>query len=219
MSSIPYIDIHTHQIVSDNEILSIVNRNAANLNIELKNNQPYSIGIHPWDIEKFQIDLIEDYFQDFYASINAVAVGEIGLDKIIDTDITIQKQFFINQLRIAFKLQKPVIIHCVKAHEELLKIKQNNDTGTVWIYHGYNKNLQLAETLMKYGFYLSFGENLLKKDKLQSVFKKLPLDKVFLETDDKPVSIKKVYAKAAEIKGIDIDTLKKQMLLNYIKCF
>jgi TatD DNase family protein len=219
MSSIPYIDIHTHQVDSEKEILSIVNLDIGNTKHELNMNQAYSIGIHPWDIAKLQIDSVSDYLNDNITNKNPAAIGEIGLDKLIKTEIEIQERIFIEQLHVAKNQQKPVIIHCVKAQEEILKIKKSNDTGTAWIFHGYNKNLQVAKGFLKYGFYLSFGENLLRNEKLQSVFKQLPLDKIFLETDDKNISIKEIYSKAAEVKGIKIEDLKKQILLNYTKCF
>ncbi|PXY03032.1 hydrolase TatD [Marinifilum breve] len=219
MASIPYIDIHTHQVDSDQEILSIINMSIGESINELDRNQAYSIGIHPWDIEKLEIDSIDIYLKEFSANKSNIAIGEIGLDKLISTDFSIQEKFFTAQLQLAKLTQKPVIIHCVKSQEELLKIKQANETGTTWIFHGYNKSLQMAKDLLKFGFFLSFGENLLKNENLQKVFREVPLDKIFLETDDKQIDIRKIYQKAAEIKGIEIDVLKEQILLNYLKCF
>ncbi|RKE04552.1 TatD family hydrolase [Marinifilum flexuosum] len=219
MTSIPYIDIHTHQADSDPEILSIVNRSISENKNELDRNQAYSIGIHPWDIEKLEIDSIDNHLKDFSADKSSIAIGEIGLDKLIGTNFSIQEKFFTAQVQLAKLTQKPVIIHCVKSQEELLRIKQENDTGTAWVFHGYNKSLQLAKDLLKFGFFLSFGENLLRNEKLQTVFRDIPLDKIFLETDDKQIDIRKIYQKAAEIKGIEIDVLKEQILLNYLKCF
>lgn len=219
MTSIPYIDIHTHQADSDPEILSIVNRSISDNKNELNRNQAYSIGIHPWDIEKLEIDSIDNYLEDFFADKSSIAIGEIGLDKLIGTNFSIQEKFFTAQVQLAKLTQKPVIIHCVKSQEELLRIKQANDTGTAWVFHGYSKSLQLAKDLLKFGFFLSFGENLLRNEKLQSVFREIPLEKIFLETDDKQIDIRKIYQKASEIKGIEIDVLKEQILLNYLKCF
>jgi len=219
MTSIPYIDIHTHQADSDPEILSIVNMSISENKNELDRNQAYSIGIHPWDIEKLEIDSIDNHLKDFSADKSSIAIGEIGLDKLIGTNFSIQEKFFTAQVQLAKLTQKPVIIHCVKSQEELLRIKQENDTGTAWVFHGYNKSLQLAKDLLKFGFFLSFGENLLRNEKLQTVFRDIPLDKIFLETDDKQIDIRKIYQKAAEIKGIEIDVLKEQILLNYLKCF
>ncbi|WP_282125742.1 TatD family hydrolase [Marinifilum flexuosum] len=219
MTSIPYIDIHTHQADSDPEILSIVNMSISDNKNELDRNQAYSIGIHPWDIEKLEIDSIDNYLEDFFADKSSIAIGEIGLDKLIGTNFSTQEKFFTAQVQLAKLTQKPVIIHCIKSQEELLRIKQENDTGTAWVFHGYSKSLQLAKDLLKFGFFLSFGENLLRNEKLQSVFREIPLEKIFLETDDKQIDIKKIYQKAAEIKGIEIDVLKEQILLNYLKCF
>lgn len=219
MTSIPYIDIHTHQVNSDPEILSIVSMSIGIDKNELNKDQAYSIGIHPWDIEKLEIDSIDNYLEDFFADKNSIAIGEIGLDKLIGTNFSTQEKFFTAQLQLAKLTQKPVIIHCVKSQEELLRIKQENDTGTAWVFHGYNKSLQLGKDFIKFGFFISFGENLLRNEKLQSVFREIPLEKIFLETDDKQIDIRKIYQKAAEIKGIEIDVIKEQILLNYLKCF
>lgn len=219
MTSIPYIDIHTHQADSDPETLSILNMSIGETKNDLDRNQAYSIGIHPWDIEKLEIDSIDNYLEDFFDDKRSIAIGEIGLDKLIGTNFSIQEKVFTAQVQLAKLTQKPVIIHCVKSQEELLRIKQENDTGTAWVFHGYSKSLQLAKDLLKFGFFLSFGENLFRNEKLQSVFREIPLEKIFLETDDKQIDIKKIYQKAAEIKGIEIDVLKEQILLNYLKCF
>ncbi|NOU59183.1 TatD family hydrolase [Marinifilum caeruleilacunae] len=219
MSSIPYIDIHTHQLIADQEIISVLNIDTNDSQANLKADQAFSIGIHPWDIEKLQFDSAKKHLEECISNVNPSAIGEIGLDKAITTPMDIQEKVFLDQLQAAMILQKPVIIHCVKAHEEILRIKKNHDTGTSWIFHGFNKNLQLAETFLKHGFYLTFGEALLRNEKLQRVFEQLPLDKIFLETDDKEISVKEIYTKAATIKKIEIEALKKQMLLNYIKCF
>ncbi|WP_421918983.1 TatD family hydrolase [Marinifilum sp.] len=219
MSLIPYIDIHTHQLISRREIISVLNLNANDQDKNFPANTSYSIGIHPWDIEKLKFDSAIDYLEEYLLSLNPIAIGEIGLDKMISTDMEIQERVFVEQIHVAKIQQIPMIIHCVKAQEEILKVKNNHDTRTAWILHGYNKNLQVAEAFLKQGFYLSFGEALLRNEKLQSVFKLIPLDRIFLETDEKEISVKEVYRRAAEIKEIEIEALKEQMLLNFMKCF
>jgi TatD DNase family protein len=91
----------------------------------------------------------------------------------------------------------------------------------LFIVHGFNKKQQLAEQLLKKGFYLSFGKHLLEKESLQSVFKNTPLNRIFLETDAASNSIESVYKKAASIKEISIESLIlaiKNNFENVFKC-
>jgi Tat protein secretion system quality control protein TatD with DNase activity len=63
---------------------------------------------------------------------------------------------------------------------------------------------------------LSFGSKLLKDDKLRSVFSKIPIDSLFLETDDADVHITDIYQAAAAIRKIDVETLKRSLFFNLV---
>jgi cytidyltransferase-like protein len=81
------------------------------------------------------------------------------------------------------------------------------------VVHGFSKNGQLAKDLVKHGFYLSFGKGLFNPS-MDSVFSKIPLDKIFLETDDADCSIEDIYKKAAQIKNTSIEQLSLQIMQN-----
>jgi TatD DNase family protein len=71
---------------------------------------------------------------------NCFALGECGLDKITASDFELQKVVFKKQIQLSEKHQKPLIIHCVKAHQELIEIKKELKPKQVWIFHGFNTN-------------------------------------------------------------------------------
>ena len=85
-----------------------------------------------------------------------------------------------------------------------------------WVFHWYNENLAIANELISLDCYLSFGRSLLHPNgKNAEIFRALPLERIFLETDDADVSIENIYAKAAELKDISIENLKKSIIANY----
>jgi TatD DNase family protein len=113
-----------------------------------------------------------------------------------------------------------MIIHCVKAFNELIRIKKENKVSVPMIIHGFNNNEQIAEQLLKENFYLSFGKAILiNNSNAQKVFKNTGIEKLFLETDDSDVSIKSIFDKAAELKGMSVEELKEKIYLNFKTIF
>ena len=107
-------------------------------------------------------------------------------------------------------------MHCVAAYQEIIQLKKQLKLTVPLIIHGFSKNAQVAESLIKNGFYLSFGKYLLLNADLASVLKTIPPNQLFLETDTIEQSIFEVYAKAEEILGASI---KQQIEDNYYRVF
>ncbi len=209
-----YINIHTH-----NEIAGENERIIFNFLIKDKHSihqlQPFSsIGIHPWHITDENENLLATVEKNARHE-NVFAIGEIGLDRACNIPFDQQKRTFEKQIAIAGKVKKPVIIHCVKAYPDIISVKKQTNSQVPWIIHGFNGNLQIAHQLLKHKCYLSFGEFLLKYQKLQEVFKQIPLEKIFFETDEADIHIKQVYEKAAHLLAISVSTLQKQMQTNF----
>lgn len=217
MIEIPYIDIHTHRIREDENILSIVNLNLNDMG-SLTSTSNVSIGIHPWDVHMSDISRDVLLVKEFAQQSKVLAIGEIGLDKLSNASQALQEEFFIEQLTIASTINKPVIIHCVKCFSDLIRIKKETKSKISWIIHGFNKNIQIAKSMLDHECYLSFGHHLLKNEKVQEVFTQIPVDRVFLETDESDASIETIYEKASELKNIDLTELKKIILENYNTC-
>lgn len=201
-----YLDFHTHRQKRKGqsniiEIISICD-----------NNPPkdcfFTIGIHPWFTEKMNhFDL--EYLQSDYC----LGIGEIGLDAIQGEELAVQIMIFKQQLKLAEHSQKPVVIHCVRAFELLLKIKNEFPTLKKWCVHGFNRNKRLAQQLIEHGFYISIAPQTLqnKKDLIESI----PINRLFLETDDNEnLLIENLYLQASQILKKSEIEFKKQLINN-----
>src|SRR5690606_21554272 len=132
------------------------------------------------------------------------AVGECGLDKRIDTPLELQKKLCIPQLLLAEKYKKPIILHCVAAYQEIIQLKKQLKLTVPMIIHGFSKNAQVAERLIKIGFYHAFGKYVLLNADVACALKTTPPHQLFLETDTIEQSIFEVCAEAEEIVGASI---------------
>ncbi len=179
----------------------------------------YSMGIHPWNINSTDIVSATHELEISATNSAVLAIGEIGLDRMITTPLSIQEDVFQIQLQIAEKHNKPVIIHCVKCFSELISIRKKTKQKVPWIIHGFSKNNKIAEELIELGCYISFGKNLLSNEKLQLIFRTLPTSHLFLETDDSDAEIEEVYKLAAKIKDLKLEDLKKELFSNFTTCF
>jgi TatD DNase family protein len=186
-------------------------------NLDLGNTPPdvpYSIGIHPKDI---QLDQREEQFSWLASTIfpNCWAVGECGLDGLVPVEMKIQEEFFLRQIHLSNEIKKPLIIHCVKKFYEVISFRKKAEQAV--IIHGFNKKQRIAGDLLENNFYLSFGKAVLYNLSLQQTLKTVPLDKLFLETDNEDFNIEILYQKVSEIRGISLETLNEQILENLEK--
>jgi len=148
-----------------------------------------------------------------------LAIGEAGLDKICNVDFSLQLKYFEKQIQISEQFKKPLIIHCVKAFNEIIQLKKLFKPRQSWIIHGFNKNEETAQQLMKNDIKLSFGADLLKSKKLQTLLKGNDFKNIFLETDDRDVSIEKIYIFAAGLKECSLEEFKQQIYGNFKTIF
>lgn len=200
-----YINIHTHHLSNNQEnTLDVYNQYPW----EIKPIPSYySIGIHPIFIEQSHLEMDLKTIEQHIQSKQCIALGEIGLDKI--TAVPFQKQIavFEAQLQIAEQYQIPVIIHCVRAYQEILQIRNALKLTIPFIFHGFNKNQQIVNQILSNHCIPSFGKNLLYNQNIQTIFANLSEYDFFLETDDSDLSIEEIYKKAAEIRAIDVEEL------------
>ena len=206
-----FVNLHTHSNHTDGSLFVLNNRLGYDQNIDIT--KPFSIGIHPWDIALFNPFSFED-FENLVLQPNCLAIGECGLDKLLSTPLETQKQLFEKQIRLAIQYQKPVIIHCVKAFDELIEICIPYMSAIPMVIHGFNKSEQLARQLIDKGFYLSLHHQIILKPDFD--IQSLPLDKLFFETDDTPhLLIQDVYEAFALKLNIGLDVLKEKINRNF----
>jgi TatD DNase family protein len=211
-----YFNFHTHQFTKQPEILELVNQYPS----EFDETIPfYSIGIHPWYIKEERIEEDLKTIEDKIQTISCLAIGECGLDKRIELSLELQILVFEKQLILAEKYRMPVVIHCVAAFQEVIDIKKKMKISVPMIIHGFSKNRQIANQLIKEGFYISFGKYLLRNLELKPVFQGIPIDRFFLETDTMEENIQQVYKIASEYKNLNINKLQEIISSNFKTVF
>jgi len=194
-----FFNLHTHKSTIQPNVLEIVNQYPQEFDATIPY---YSIGIHPWFIIKERIEADLAIIESKLQETNCLAVGECGLDKRTDIPMELQQMVFEKQLLLAQKYQKPVVIHCVAAFQEVIALKKKLNISVPMLIHGFSKNSQVAKQLLDAGFYISFGKYLLLNTELEIVFKSVPDNRFFLETDTVEEGIEAVYNLAAKYKGI-----------------
>jgi TatD DNase family protein len=208
-----YLNIHTHLSTGNPDEISV-----QNFIMGQDKTIPtglFSAGIHPWYLGGNGDFLLEE-LQEIAQKPNCFAVGECGLDRNIDTDFGLQTQVFTQQIQLAESLSKPLIIHCVRAFSELIALKKKLKVKVPMLVHGFNNNSQICEQLIKNGFYISLGSALLKSDSNASkVINKIPIEQLFLETDDKNCTIETIFIAASGHLGLEISQLQALMLENF----
>jgi TatD DNase family protein len=212
----PYFNLHTHNFCADDSVMALVNQYPNEFDATISF---YSIGIHPWYIIENDIDNQLEIFERKLKSPKCLAIGECGLDKRIDFPIEKQIQVFERQLALAKQYNKPVILHCVSAYQEIIQIKKQLQIQQPLIIHGFSKNWQTAKLLLDNGFYISFGKYLFQNPNMKTVFQQTPNNRIFLETDTLNNSISDVYKVAAMYKNIDIIELQELISLNFKTVF
>lgn len=137
----------------------------------------YSAGLHPWYLDGVEEKMAG--LSQLLQNPQVVAVGECGLDRLAETDFALQCRVFEQQLRMAAEQHRFVIIHCVKAFDDLIRICRQIKAPEIRIVHGFRGKPQQARQLLNEGFGLSFG----KYYNVQS-WELCPSEKRFRETDE-----------------------------------
>lgn len=212
MQSYP-IDIHTHRLVPvpGESIVSCL----PDAFFPQKGGW-YSVGIHPWQLGSY--DWTDTAFRAHFELLvrhpQVLAVGEAGLDKLISVSLYSQTDALRYQADVAEAIDKPLILHLVKATTELLVLKRELNPRVPWIVHGFRGKAQLALDLVRHGLYLSFGARY-----QEEALRQMPADRLFLETDEIDSAISDLYERAALIRGVTCDELMETVSRNVRSVF
>lgn len=206
-----FLDAHTHLDI--NPRYSILN------NQEISQlERPFSVGIHPRDVLSVKVDLVQ--FGSSLKSPNCLALGEAGLDKILRIPIQKQLDVFELQVYLSEKFKIPVILHCVKAWNEIQKLRTRMKPRQKWVFHGFRKVALVDSVLEDENMLIGIGTAVLWDKKLQEALSKIPLNRMLLETDDDTKhTIEEVYECVAQLKNISLQALQNQLLLNFKNTF
>jgi TatD DNase family protein len=213
------IDIHRHANdtgTADNVLRNLFHSQGE----EIEPGKVYSIGLHPWHVEDPKLNEDLGLVKKFSSHPQIIAIGEAGLDKSIRAPFELQMLAFKSQVEIAKIVKKPMIIHCVRAYNEISELKIKSGHTQPWIIHWFNSGVDMGLQLIKKGFYLSFGHMLFNEDsKAFKSFLKIPVESIFFETDDAGYRIDEVYQRASELLSVSRHTLEKRIENNYENFF
>lgn len=198
MKHIGYIDIHCHKASGNLDVKEIVQ-------------DIHSLGIHPWMAGDVDSEVMNNIINIIKSNENKqiVAIGECGIDKLCTTPLQVQKDIFKKQIELSEKYKLPVIIHCVKAMDEVLLVKKQMNATLPWIWHGFRGKPQQLEQILRAGFYVSFGYRY-NKDSLHAC----PLNRLFLETDMGDKTIEVVYEQVSKELCISKEELATSISTN-----
>ena len=195
-----YIDFHTHHLPTENGVVAVVDGRD-------------TWGIHPWQVGQSPLpkDLEEASEVDWET---LLAVGECGLDALRGASMERQEEVFLQHIALSERLGKPLIVHCVKALDRLLRLRREQKPTMPWMLHGFRGKPQQLRSLLDAGFYIGFGF----RHNAESL-RLCPAERLLLESDDQPQSITLLYRKVAEERGIEVADLCDEMGKNYRKFF
>jgi TatD DNase family protein len=217
MYPVPFVDIHTHP--NRNEPVTIIVQNIfpGEEVADFTGRNFYSVGLHPWYIKSEAVnDVLISMVKETLENDHVCFVGECGLDKLAKTSFDEQIRVFRAHVVLAEEWKRPVIIHCVRAYNEILELHVKIKPEIPWILHGYTGGPEITKRLAKRGFYFSFGKSLFNpKSKSIESLRWLPLDRIFFETDEFKGNVDEVYQHAAILKEVSPELLKQEVWNNF----
>jgi TatD DNase family protein len=210
-----FLDIHTHKAATQPGIISVQSLSlTSDIFLAMPKTKPISVGLHPWFAKIDQLELQMKYLTVVSNQTNVKLIGECGLDRLRGENLENQLLILEKQIELAEKINKPLILHCVKCFAELIAIKDRLKVKVPMVIHGFNKNEALGQQLLDKGFLLSFGIAALKENSGAAKLIK-STERFFLETDDADVSIEEIYQTAAILKKCTVDELKARIFADW----
>lgn len=206
----PFIDIHTHKAPRSG-ILSIRNirwgKKGHFVGLKaIKNDMivdAISIGLHPWDAQWDSEAPNWPELATLLENQNVYLLGETGLDYLKKENLFQQKLAFHKQIELSQKIQKPILIHCVRALNDILKEKASRKIEMPWVLHDFNGTADEIKAVMKHNCYIGLGKNIMRDNtKVVKALMAIKRDRLFFETDENDYSIEEVYQRYCELSGI-----------------
>ncbi len=211
-----FIDIHVHGGTPSSGIFILESLMAHESKIPAAvAGVAFTYGIHPWFLNESNYKQLIISVESLISHPDIIAIGEAGFDRLRGPSPELQRRAFEDQIIISEKIRKPVVVHCVRAWDELLAVHKKLKPEMSWLIHGYRGNVKLATQLISKGMYLSFWFDFVLRPGSGDLLRHLPTDRIFLETDGADVDIKNIYDKVASDLDLSVDELKSIILKNF----
>lgn len=208
-------DIHTHRRDTDWRYAIFDSCAAAFVFPEGERKPCYlSAGIHPCSLTETNIPEQWEKLMATLQDERVVAVGEAGLDKRACLPFDRQCSLFRQVIALADERNLPLLIHVVKASDEIIRLKKALRPRNPWIIHGFRGRRELAQAYLRQGIYLSYGEKYQEASLCAT-----PLDSLFIETDESGTEVRELYKRMAKILSISDETLQEKIRQNVDRLF
>ena len=192
-----------------------------------------SCGIHPLDVDS---DFDLSIFRQYAAHERVIAIGETGLDYFYQPESAPrQRELFEQQVAVAVEYNKPLIIHTRQAREDTLAILKNGQAAKCGgVIHCFTEDWEFAEAAIDLGFYISISGIVTfnKAAELKDVVRRLPLERLLIETDspylapvpfrgkeNQPAYVREVAEYIGLLKGKSFDEVAKITTDNFKNLF
>jgi TatD DNase family protein len=195
-----------------------------------------SVGVHPNEV--IHHPLTQTQLKQLADSPNCIAIGETGLDYYrteTPEACDAQRDSFRTHIRVARELKKPLIIHTRAAAEDTLKIMEEEKADAIGgVMHCFSENWEIARRALDLNFYISFSGIVTFKNAhvLHDVAKKVPLDKMLIETDspylaptpnrgkpNHPAWVKYVAEAISNLRNTSYENIAHETTANFYRCF
>lgn len=209
-----FIDIHTHHIINTPDTWCLLNLEKGASPLK----HPCSIGLHPWNVQKETMTEAFSLIKNQASLPEVFAIGECGLDRVCNTEWSLQLKAFQWHIALSNQVKKPLMVHAVRSHQDILQLLKKFQHQQAVIFHGVNH--KGIDKLWQAGHYVSFGKALLNPNsEATKAFKTVATDCFFLETDDAEIDIKTIYEVASKIKNVSVEQLKAMVEQNFNTIF
>lgn len=193
-----------------------------------------SVGVHPMDVNDSLVNI--DELRTLALSPEVVAIGETGLDYYYTKESAeLQRESFALHLKLSSELGKPVIVHTRDARDDTISIiRQHSDSAVAGVLHCFTESWEMASQALDENYYISFSGIVTFKNAaaLREVAKKVPLDRILIETDspylapmpyrgkkNEPKYVVEVAECIAELRGLAVEEVAEITSTNFDKLF
>lgn len=214
--------------------ISEENKNAVLQIAERHENVYASVGVHPSDVMPKVVSA--DELKQWAAHPQVVALGETGLDYHYSADSAkVQQASFVAHLQAGAELGLPVIVHTREAREDTLQLMQaHGSTDSAGVLHCFTESWDMARRAIDMNYLISISGivTFRNADALREVVRKIPLDRLLIETDspylapvpyrgkpNQPAYVRQVAEYVAELKGLDVEALARATRENFYRLF